>query len=242
LTLPHDKLAQRVRRLLRNPDHHIVELLGGLRQLHDVNRVGFVALVERSPISIQDALDLVKLDSVLASTDFPAERLRQIGLDRALMIAPSAETPEKAVALLQLAETHSLGQLRAIVRGDDLPPRLTPFGSRPGAETVTRFTVRVRGALSWSLDDSTKAQEKLDASLNRLLKAGELALSDMTPGQRITEVVVFLRGPEVPHDGLDAKQMGFVREDNPFRPGTRQHARWIKQYGQPDWSDFEEGL
>jgi hypothetical protein len=107
---------------------------------------------------------------------------------------------------------------------------------------VTRFTVRVSGALPWSLDESTKAEEKLDLELNRLLKAGGLILSDVTPGQRITEVVVFLRGPEVPHDGLDAKQTGFVREDNPFRPDTRQHARWVKQYDQPDWSDFEERL
>jgi hypothetical protein len=240
MTEPNDKLARTARRLLRNPERHFVELLGVLRQLHDTSRPEFVDLIEKSSIPVQGALDLVKFDRVVASADFPVERLRQIGLNKVLLIAPLADTPEKAVELLHLAETQGLHDLRAIISGNEAEHGEGPEKTSPGPHPLTSFIVRLDGVGVWTEYDILEAREKLQRELNRLLIVKGFAAGASSPKQRITAMPVFLRGPAVPENGLRAKQMGVAISDNPFLTGTRQHARWRKKYDTPEWPSSGE--
>jgi hypothetical protein len=100
---------------------------------------------------------------------------------------------------------------------------------------VTHFMIRAVGRKPWDDQGLWAALSTLDRLLNKLLQEGKLDLTDWpAKGQWITSVAVHCADPRTPAKGREAANQGFLREENPFEPGTRKHVTWNN-----DWDDVD---
>jgi hypothetical protein len=98
---------------------NFVELARLLRELHDEDPETFLPVVEKLGLKPRKAYYLIKIDRTFHSFPIPPERLRRIGWTKLQLIAPHV-TPETWVELIELAETRTVHQLEAILRGEEV--------------------------------------------------------------------------------------------------------------------------
>jgi DNA-binding transcriptional ArsR family regulator len=104
---------------------------------------------------------------------------------------------------------------------------------------VARLVLRVEGDRRWTLPDRGRLAEEIEA----VLKGNAAALNAKLAAHRglkarVAKLNVFVRGPDMPANGLRAQQMGFDRDDNPHPLGSWQHRAWNKAFLSPDRSIF----
>lgn len=101
---------------------NFLELARLLRELQDEDPDTFFPVVDRLGLSPRKAYYLVKIDRTFRSLPIPTERLHRIGWTKLQLIAPHV-TPETWVELIELAETRTVHQLEAILRGEETGDR-----------------------------------------------------------------------------------------------------------------------
>ncbi len=97
---------------------NFLELGRMLRELQDADPDTFFPVVDRLGLSQRKAYYLVKIDRTFRSLPIPSERLHAIGWTKLQLIAPHV-SPETWVELIELAETRTVHQLEAILRGEE---------------------------------------------------------------------------------------------------------------------------
>jgi hypothetical protein len=101
---------------------------------------------------------------------------------------------------------------------------------------LTRFTIRVTGRKPWNVAARWAAMAKFHRLLNKLLQDNMLDLTDWPDkGQAILTLAVHCADPQTPTDGRKASEQGFLREENPFQPGTKKYAAWDKSWEDGGW-------
>lgn len=102
---------------------------------------------------------------------------------------------------------------------------------------LTRFTIRVTGRQPWNDSGRWAAMVLFHRVLNKLLQDKLLDLTDWpAKGQAFVTLDVYCADPQTPADGRKAAEQGFLREENPFRPGTKKYAAWDKSWEDGGWA------
>jgi len=103
---------------------------------------------------------------------------------------------------------------------------------------LTRLLIRAHGQTQWTSYQRMQLMVEIEQLLIKLLP---IAVSDTLhwdgEGQALVGIAVDRANFATPTNGYEAAAQGFLREENPFPPGTRRHADWIKSYERPNWSD-----
>ena len=116
--------------------------------------------------------------------------------------------------------------------------RTFPVNSEKSSK-VARLVLRVEGDHRWSLPDRSQLAGEVEAVLKNSANALNAALAKRPNVKaRVVKLDVFVRGPDLPANGLRARQMGFDRADNPHPLGSSQHRAWNKAFQNPARSTF----
>lgn len=99
--------------------NNFVELARLLRELHDEDPETFFSVVEKLGLSQRKAYYLIKIDRTFRNLPIPPDRLHRIGWTKLQLIAPHV-TQETWIELIELAETRTVHQLEAILRGEEI--------------------------------------------------------------------------------------------------------------------------
>ena len=98
---------------------------------------------------------------------------------------------------------------------------------------ITRLLVRLEAEHEWIEQRRWATMCAVEDLLDEAIKTGVFDRSDPTGvGKNVIGVGVNQTRPRTPRNGGQAVQAGFVLAENPFEPGTPQHARWAKSWGQ----------
>jgi hypothetical protein len=102
---------------------------------------------------------------------------------------------------------------------------------------ITRMLVRVITERPWNSYDSFLALCGMERELKRLVAAGGLELEPMVRGhaQKVLEVDLNPVTIKTTEDGFQAKQEGFLAEENPFPLRSRKQKAWAAAHAQTDW-------
>ena len=104
---------------------------------------------------------------------------------------------------------------------------------------VARLVLRVEGDHRWTLPDRGHLAGEVEGALKKNVKAVNAALAKRRNVKaRVVKLDVFVRGPDMPANGLRALQMGFDRADNPHPFGSREHLAWNTAFQNPVRSIF----
>ena len=96
---------------------------------------------------------------------------------------------------------------------------------------ITRLLVRLEAEHDWIEPRRWAAMCDLEELIDKAIKDGVFDQGDPTGvGKNVIGVGVNQTRPRTPRIGGQAVQAGFVLEENPFEPGTPQHARWAKSW------------
>ena len=102
---------------------------------------------------------------------------------------------------------------------------------------IARMLVRVIGERSWDDNDRSEALVDMERALKQLVANGELELEPLRDrrAQKVLSVDLNPVTIKTPEDGYQAKQEGFLAEENPFPLGSRKHTAWATAHAQTDW-------
>ena len=102
---------------------------------------------------------------------------------------------------------------------------------------IARMLVRVIGERSWDDNDRSEALVEMERALKQLVANGELELEPLRDrrAQKVFSVDLNPVTIKTPEDGYQAKQEGFLAEENPFPFGSRKHTAWATAHAQTDW-------
>jgi hypothetical protein len=104
-------------------------------------------------------------------------------------------------------------------------------GGAEAPRNVTRFLIRVTGEKRWSDISISRVWDAIEECLKDCLAAGQLDFSNSHPEPQIaTELDLSFAKSPAPKDAALAKDEGYLRQENPFPPGTTEHARWDQVY------------
>jgi hypothetical protein len=104
---------------------------------------------------------------------------------------------------------------------------------------VARLVLRVEGSHRWNFFDRRQLADEVEAVLKKSADALNAALAKRRNLKAsIVKLDVFMRGPDMPANGLRALQMGFDRTDCPHPLGSPQRRVWDKAIQNPDRSIF----
>jgi hypothetical protein len=95
---------------------------------------------------------------------------------------------------------------------------------------VTRIMIRAIGENEWHWLSAARLMVMMRRMLKARLAAGKFDLSDLPEPQVVTRIDLFHASPPVPKNGDKAMRQGFLREENPYQPGTAAYGRWDRAY------------
>ncbi len=105
---------------------------------------------------------------------------------------------------------------------------------------VTRIMIRAIGENEWHWLSAAQLMLMMEKVLKARLAAGKFDLSDLPEPQVVTRIDLHHASPPVPKNGAKAVQQWFLREENPYQPGTAAHGRWDRAYVRTN-RDIEKG-
>jgi hypothetical protein len=95
----------------------------------------------------------------------------------------------------------------------------------------TRFLIRATGENPWNEISILRLWNRIEECLNAGLVVGQFDFSNASRApQVVTEFDVSFVKSAAPKNAAVAKEEGYLREENPFRPGTAAHAKWDQVY------------
>jgi hypothetical protein len=101
---------------------------------------------------------------------------------------------------------------------------------------ITRLLVRLDALHEWTERRGGAAMNVVAAALKKAIADGAFERGDPTRiGKNVLRIGVDRTNPPTPRIGFEAKKAGFLREENPFAPGTAKHATWARSWDKEYW-------
>jgi hypothetical protein len=96
---------------------------------------------------------------------------------------------------------------------------------------ITRLMIRATGQQPWTEISSQRLMVVLEESLRAQMAAANIEMRKFG-GERqvIAGIDLDMFYLKVPKNAAAAVDAGFLREENPYEPGSAAHARWDRAY------------
>lgn len=96
---------------------------------------------------------------------------------------------------------------------------------------ATRLMIRATGEQPWTEISSHRLMIVLEEFLRTQMEAANIELRKFgNERQAVTGIDLDVFYLKVPKNAATAVDAGFLREENPFEPGSAAHARWDRAY------------
>ena len=118
--LSTDDLYDKALSLTSNVDDNFLELARSLRQLLDRDHDLFRNVISKTGLGSRKAYYLVAISRAFDPLPLTKARLRKAGWTKLYILAPHVDEAN-VEALIELAETNSTAQLRALMKGEKPP-------------------------------------------------------------------------------------------------------------------------
>jgi hypothetical protein len=104
---------------------------------------------------------------------------------------------------------------------------------------ITRLMIRATGQQRWTEISSQRLMVVLEEFLRAQMEAANIELRKFGGERQVVtgfDLDVFYL--KVPKNAATAVDAGFLREENPYEPGSAAHARWDRTYVRSGRWDF----
>ena len=103
---------------------------------------------------------------------------------------------------------------------------------------LMRIMIRVTGEQPWNEIASFRLMVLIERFLKAQLEEGKINLRRFDDDRTITGIDLNVVDPTAPKDASKAAIEGYLREENPYPPGSPAHARWDRRWQRTDKVDF----